>query len=144
MMYVSAILAIGMVCAASVKKGGVLDSVSEIAYIVPKWVFSLWMMLTGMTLMPSLMDALPDHNRFVGFLAVSGLACVAATPYYKEEHKALHYVGGSLCALCSTVVAWILCPWLLALWLVYACVWPKELFWAETLVYLILTITLAI
>lgn len=143
MIVISIIIGLSVVIYA-VWKEGIPDSLSHIAYIVPKWVFSLWMMLTGMTLMPSLMDALPDHQRFVGFLAVSGLACVAATPYYKEEHKTLHYAGGFLCALCSIVVAWMLCPWLLVSWLVYACVWPKELFWAEALVYVILIISLAI
>ena len=143
MIILSIIIGLSVVVYA-VWREGIPDSLSHIAYIVPKWVFSLWMMLTGMTLMPSLMDALPDHKRFVGFLAVLGRAGVAATPYYKEEHKALHYAGGILCALCSTVVAWILHPLLLALWLVYACVWPKELFWAEALVYVILIASITI
>ena len=99
------------------RKGAMLDSVSEVAYILPKWAFTVWMAIVGMLLMPGLMEKLPDNWRFLGFLAVACSFGVASTPWYKTEDGTLHYVGGGLCAVLSLVVVAMLRPWLLLAWL---------------------------
>ena len=119
MTYITAILTIGMVYVASIKNGGVPDSISAIAYIVPKWVFSIWAMLVGMSLMPPLMDALSPNWRWLGFLMVVGLACVASSPYYKTESVKLHYIGAAVCFVFAQAVVSITCPLCLLLWVVY-------------------------
>lgn len=137
------LLAVGVVGLAARKKQGIPDSISEIAYIIPHTAFTVWIVLVGMLLMPLMMDALPDELTFLGFLCAAGLFCVAASPFYKTEESALHYMGGSLCAICATVVVAVNMPLLLLLWTLYAAamVWQKGkcwCFWAEVTVYLLL------
>ena len=119
MTYIAAILTIGMVYAASVKSGGVPDSMSGIAYIMPKWLFSAWVMLVGISLMPPLMDALSPSWRWLGFLMVVGLACVASSPYYKTEGIRLHYIGAVICFVFAQAVVGMVRPLCLLLWVVY-------------------------
>ena len=102
---------------AAFKKGSVPESVSEIAYIIPHWAFSMWIVCVGILVMPAMMEHLTENWQWVGFLSVVGLCCVAASAYYKTESKVLHYVGGCLCALCATIVTAIINPWLLLAWL---------------------------
>ena len=78
---------------ATCKKGAVLDSVSEIAYIIPHWAFSSWTALVGILLMPDIMEHLPENWQWIGFFCIVGLCCVAASSYYKTEAKALRRTG---------------------------------------------------
>lgn len=119
------------------RKGAMLDSVSETAYILPKWAFTAWMALVGMMLMPGLMESLPESCRWLGFLAVVGALCVAASPYYKTESRVLHYGGGAFCAILSTVIVAMLQPWLLLAWVLIPFL-PRERMFvsAEILIYL--------
>ena len=85
--------------------------------------------------------------RFIGFLSVVGLLCVAASSYYRTEAAPLHYVGGILCALCATVVTAIINPLLLLGWLLYLiemliAKWRNWCFWGEVLVFVLLVAAL--
>ena len=97
--YLSFMLFALVMAFAATRKGAMLDSVSEVAYILPKWAFTAWMALVGMLLMPGLMESLPESRQWLGFLAVVGALCVAASPYYKTESRVLHYGGGAFCSL---------------------------------------------
>ncbi len=146
---IAMLLAFTVVVYATAKKRAVPDSISEIAYIIPHWAFSSWIAIIGILLMPSMMDALPDRLQWVGFLSVAGLMCVAASAYYKTESAVLHYSGGCLCATCATVVTAIVCPALLAAWVLYAVAmawqkWCCWLFWAEITVFALLIAAMSV
>lgn len=139
----SLLAALSGIAVAVRRNGGVPESVSAIAYIIPHWAFSSWVTVVGILLMPGMMERLPVSWQWVGFLSVVGLLCVAASSYYRSESKALHYAGGWLCSLCAMAVVIILRPWLMALWAAYLLAmvaWPgdKWLFWAEAAVYALL------
>ena len=144
---IALLVAAMVVTIATIKKKGVPDSVSEIAYIIPHWAFSSWIAVVGVLLMPDMMEHLPDGLQFIGFLSVVGLLCVAASSYYRTEAAPLHYVGGILCALCATVVTAIINPLLLLGWLLYLiemliAKWRNWCFWGEVLVFVLLVAAL--
>lgn len=118
MTYLVAILIVGMLYYTCIQDG-VPESISEISYIVPKWVFSVWAMLVGICLMPPLMDALSPSWQWLGFLMVVGMACVASSPYYKTESVKLHYIGAAVCFVFALLIIGMVKPWALLLWLVY-------------------------
>ena len=144
---IALLVAAMVVTIATIKKKGVPDSVSEIAYIIPHWAFSSWIAVVGVLLMPDMMEHLPDGLQFIGFLSVVGLLCVAASSYYRTVAAPLHYVGGILCALCATVVTAIINPLLLLGWLLYLiemliAKWRNWCFWGEVLVFVLLVAAL--
>lgn len=119
MTFLAALLIISVTGCSCVLSKGVPDSLSSIAYIIPKWLFSTWIMVTGMMLMPALMDVLSPCYQWMGFLMVVGLSCVAASPYYRTEQVRLHYIGAVLCFIFAMLVVWMTRPVLLWLWLAY-------------------------
>ena len=149
MSIISLLVALAMMPYAIVKKDGIPDSVSEIAYIIPHWAFSVWIAIVGMLLMPDMMDNLPDGLQFIGFLSVVGLFCVAASSYYRTEAAPLHYIGGIMCACCATAVTAIVCPEVLFGWLVYGLLmaetkWESWCFCGELMVLALLVLALNI
>lgn len=119
------------------------ESVSAIAYIMPHWAFSVWIALTGLSILPFILESLPSRWQWVGFLCVVGLLIVASSSYYKTEEKTLHWAGGILCAVCALIVVAIARPWLLLLWIPFFLVltkWPNGqwFFWCEVMVYALL------
>ena len=134
---------------ATCKKGGVLDSISEMAYIIPHWAFSSWTALMGILLMPDIMEHLPENRQWIGFLCIVGLCCVAASSYYKTEAKLLHYVGGWICGICATYIVAANCWECLLCWLLYlaamlVCWWKCYTFWAELTAFTQLIIVLIV
>ena len=125
------------------RKGAMLDSVSEVAYILPKWAFTVWMAIVGVLLMPGLMESLSENRQWLGSLAVVGALCVAASPYYKTESRVLHYGGGAFCAILSTVIVAMLQPWLLLAWVLIPFL-PRERMFvsSEILIYLQLILSI--
>ena len=149
MSIISLLVALAMMPYAIVKKDGIPDSVSEIAYIIPHCVFSVWIAIVGMLLMPDIMDSLPEGLQFIGFLSVIGLFCVAASSYYRTEAAPLHYIGAILCACCATVVTAMVRPEVLFGWFVYALLmtetkWESWCFWGEVMVLILLVLALNI
>ena len=141
------LLALAVVYIAIAKNGAIPDSVSEIAYIIPKWAFTLWLAVICILLLPDMVSTLPDSLTFIGFLCVAGLLCVAASPYYKTEEKTLHYAGGWLCAVSATVATALACWPVLLAWLTYPLtLWlfrcRYHTFWAELYVFLSLVIAI--
>ena len=119
------------------RKGAMPDSVSEVAYIIPKWAFTAWVALVGVLLMPALMESLPEGRQWLGFLVVASAFCVAASPYYKTESRVLHYGGGVLCAIVSSVVVAMLDPWWLLAWVSIPLAPRSRMFvCAEIMIYL--------
>ena len=127
MTYIAIILVIGMICWSWIQTKSIPDSISAVSYIIPKWLFSTLSMLVGILLMPSLMELLEVEYQWVGFLMVVGLACVAASPYYKTEQTKLHYAGAILCFIFAQIVIGITKPWLLVIWMLYPLLLLKQL-----------------
>lgn len=137
-------VAIAVLVFATYRKGCVLDSVSEIAYIIPSWAFTAWIAVVGILLAPELFDKLPNDWKWVGFLVIAGLFAVAASPYYKTDSKVLHYGGGVLSMICASAVTAILEPVLLVMWALLAIPNKSWFFCAELLAYVLLTITILV
>ena len=144
----SCVLAFSVVAIAAIKKKAVPESISEIAYIIPHWAFSSWIVMVGILVMPDMMDSLNEDWQWVGFLSIAGLMLVASSAYYKTEAKALHYIGGCLCAVCASVVVALIQPWLLLSWIAYAIIMIKPpgswLFWGEVVIYALLFVALSV
>lgn len=119
------------------KKGGAPISISSIAYIFPKGVFSVVMSLYAFLSMPRTLEALPDGCEFIGFLCFVGIFLVAASPYFRTEWRAVHNIGGFLFGVLSQFIVIALSPYLLLCWIVFAvylvCCSHREnwAFWAE-------------
>ena len=118
-MILAAILLIGMMGLAIYKTRQIPESISEISYIIPKWLFCAGIMLIGMLLMPNIAVIFGVKYAWLGFLIGTGLWCVAVSPYYKTEYSWLHYSGAVLCFLSALGLIVISNPWYLLLWLVY-------------------------
>ena len=144
MVIASFIIAMAVLAYATHKKGGVLESVSEVAYIIPSWAFTVWIAIVGMLLAPELVDKLPEGLKWVGFLVVVGLFAVAASPYYKTESKVLHYGGGILSIICASAVTLILEPAVLVVWALLVIPNKSRFLCAELLAYVLLTITVLV
>ena len=145
--WLAIMLAIVGIGHATCRKGAVLDSVSEMAYIIPKWAFSSWVALMGILLMPDIMEHLQENRQWIGFLCIAGLYCVAASPCYKTDEKLLHFVGGWLCGLCATAIVGMWCWQLFVCWAGYLIAmlffgWKCYTFWAELLVFALLVAVL--
>lgn len=130
------ILAVTVCLIATSWKNDMLDSVSEVAYIIPHWAFTIWIALVGGLLMPDIMEHLPENWQWVGFLCVVGLFCVGASSYYRTQERTLHYVGGFLWGVCATVVVILNCWPLLLGWILYVVLmwlsrWRCYTFWSE-------------
>ncbi len=144
---IATILVFGVIGYAIAKNRDIPDSISGISYIVPHWLFSTWLMLVGILLMPPMMDALYVTEQWAGFLSIVGLACVASSPYYKTEDVKLHYIGAVVCYIFANVTVWLIKPSMLVLWLTYAVLFPlidrkKWLLYCELCCFMILILTL--
>ena len=136
-------LVVAVLAWAMVRKGGLLESVSETAYVIPRWAFSIWIVAVGMLLLPGLIEHLHGGAEWVGFLLALGLLLVGGSSCYKEEMTVLHYIGGIMAVVCASFVTVVDCPWLFWGWFLYlvAMVWKPSvywLFWAEVTVFVLM------
>lgn len=116
---VSLILAVGGLLLMS--RGGVPDSISGMVYNLPerkRWVWSLWLVAVALTLMVPLMSALGDV-AWLGWLTVVCLIGAGVTPVINQETWTMHNVCGVAAGVLSQVCVACLCPWWLAVWLLW-------------------------
>lgn len=128
------------------KKGSLPVSISEIAYILPSWIFTAWMAIVGMAAVYFMLCECSKEIEPLAFLTATGLFMVAASPYYKVEAGGVHNVGGWMAAIFSQIFVAIDCPYLLFGWLAFI---PfikseKRTFFAEVICGLILLLSLVI
>ena len=125
---------------------GVPSSLSATVYALPPAGAWLWTLIIGavsaMT-MPVILDTAPDNYKFLGFLAIVGLAFVALCPLVPNKGDMtykLHCAGAVGCAVASQVLlavtnAWLLLawvPWVVAfVWISSSKRWSTQIFWAE-------------
>lgn len=119
------------------------ESISEIAYIFPKWLFTILIMCLAMLVTPGILSVLSINYQWLGFLVIFGLWCVASSPYYKTEYIKLHYFGAILCFISAICIIILTKPLYLTIWLLYPlCLFKKTRRWwlmiAECLCFLML------
>lgn len=140
-------LTVTIYCIGRVKR--CLDSISEISYILPHWMFTVWIASIALLLSPAIIDHLPDNLKWIGFVSIVGLLTVAASSYYKTENSTMHYAGGWICGIGFMVVVFLNIPHLLFGWSLYLIImlakkWKDWVFWMEIVTFLMLIITLLI
>ena len=128
------------------RKGSLPISISEIAYILPSWIFTLWMAIVGMVCVYFLVGDCSKEMEPLAFFTALGLFMVAASPFYRVEAGGVHNVGGWMAAIFAMIFVAIDCPYLLLGWLAFL---PfikseKRTFVAEVICGLILLISLVI
>ena len=94
-------------------------SISHLAYILPKWAFTLIIATAAMLTVPPTIDIMPDGCQPIAFAMGIGLFMVAASPHYRTEATTLHNIGGWLAAIAATLSVAITQPLLLLLWLAF-------------------------
>ena len=117
------------------------ESISETAYIIPRWLFTILMMVFGLLVMPGIISVVGIGYEWLSILVVFGLWCVAASPYYKTEQVKMHYIGAAICFASALFVIILVNPLLLLIWLLYPlCLLRKTRKWwlmvAECLCFL--------
>lgn len=143
--FISFVIAAVVLIYATYRNGDILESISESAYLIPSWAFSIWIAIIGILMMPGVIDALPEKYRWIGFLSILGLFGVAASPYYRTESKLLHYGGGIICFISSTIITFILQPFLLLFWVIAIPIFYTKnkswLFFCEIICFVMLLIS---
>ena len=95
------------------------ESISAMVYELPRkwqWVWSAWLVAVAFTLMPVLLEKLPDGVEFLGFLTTIGLVGAAVTPLVQTETRKWHYILAIGAGVLSQVCVAVLSPWWLLLW----------------------------
>lgn len=121
LLFVSILTIVVPLVVASVKSGGVPDSISAMVYMLPKggwkWLWTLWLWAVAFTLAPPLIEAMPDGWQFIAALMLATLAFTAAMPLFDQENKKRHYRFAIASGIFSQLCVLILNPWWLLSWL---------------------------
>ena len=147
MMIASIVLAVLFVGTATALKKQIPESVSAMVYAFPfKWLWTIWLWAVTILITPSLLDAMPEDWKFLGFLTVACLMFVGAMPLFDKENNSLHNIFGFSAGILSQVCVALISPWWLTLWFSYvlltAGIWRwtegKGVFFMECICYLTL------
>ena len=128
---ISLLMAVLYVGAAIIIKKELPVSISSMVYILPKggwrWLWTVWIWLTGLLLIVPLMDALPDDWKFLAFLTIGCLMFCGAMPIFIEENHKWHNIFGIAAGVLSQGCVAIINPWYLVLWiLILSALWMKN------------------
>ena len=111
------------------------ESISAMVYELPRkrqWVWSAWLCLVAFTLMPVLLEKLPDGVEFLGFLTTIGLVGAAVTPLIQLETRKWHYIFAIGAGVLGQMCVAVLSPWWLLLWFTMIGVLCVMLEWPES------------
>ena len=140
---VSIIMAVLYVGAAIIIKKEIPVSISSLVYILPeggwRWLWTIWIWITGLLLIVPLMDALPDEWRFLGFFTIASLMFCGAIPLFMEEYNTWHNILGVAAGILSQVCVAVINPWCLTLWiLMLSALWmrSKAVFISEAICFI--------
>lgn len=118
----SILLAVSFVGIAIMSMREIPESISSIVFLFDgccRWIWSMWIFCVTFLIAPSLMDAMPDEWRFIGFLQIACLAFVGSMPLFDTEHRNLHNIFGISAGVLSQVCVLIIRPWWLLAWIVF-------------------------
>lgn len=100
------------------RKGELPDSISAMVYDLPRrrqWTWSAWLCAVAILLFGPLVSA----TEFLGWLTLALLAGAALTPVVNPDTRLWHNVCGIAAGVMSQACVVMICPWWLALWLVF-------------------------
>lgn len=100
------------------RKGELPDSISAMVYDLPRrrqWTWSAWLCLVAVLLFEPLVSA----TEFLGWWTILFLAGAALTPVVRTDTRRWHYASGVMAGVMSQACVVMICPWWLALWLVF-------------------------
>ena len=88
-----------------------LNSISQSYYELGKIdkkyniLFSLWAVLSSLTLLPVLFELVPDPYKIFAFLSGLGLFFVGGAPHFYEEHEGkIHFTSAAICLISSFIL----------------------------------------
>ena len=121
---ISLLMAVLYVGAAIIIKKKLPDSISSMVYILPeggwRWLWTVWIWLTGLLLIAPLMNAMPENWKFIAFLTIGCLMFCGAMPIFIEDNHKWHNILGIAAGILSQVCVAFISPWWLSVWLL----WP--------------------
>ena len=96
-------------------------SLSQMVLGAPEWkiIFAVTLAIYGGTSWFSFIDHMPEEWQWLLWLLEVGLALVAITPVTNKDSIVAHTIAALVAATSITVLAAILNPWVLGLWLLY-------------------------
>ena len=118
-MIFSCIILILLIIYSTYMNNGLPESISDISYIIPKWLFTILIMLMGVLLMPQILLLIGIKYEWLVFMMILGLWCVSSSPYYKTEEIELHYFGAILCFISILTISFLIKPISLVVWVFY-------------------------
>lgn len=138
---VAILMAVLYVGAAIKVRGELPASLSALVYVLPeggwRWLWTVWIWLTGLLIVGPLLEVLPECWEFLGALMVASLMFCGAMPLFVRElnrwHNGLGVAVGVLSQLCVLIVS----PWWLMVWLLMAAVaigliaFPHQCRWTD-------------
>lgn len=129
---IAIVIAFLVVAIAIYKNKDIPESISEISYIIPRPIYSIWMALIAIFIAPYLIEQYP----FLGFVTCISLIGVAVSGLYKTQLTAFHYTCGWIAAIAMQIITFLVCPYILLFWLLYLFVKSKYVFWAEIFTFI--------
>lgn len=147
MIIISIVLAVLFIGTAIALKKQVPESISSLEYVYPHGLWTIWLWCVTILITPSLMDAIQEDWKFLGFLTVVCLMFVGAMPLIPTESNKVHNILGVTAGILSQLCVLIINPQWLWLWAVWAVVfviktldkslseWKWSVFLAETVCF---------
>jgi len=157
MIIASIVLAVLFVGTATALKKQIPESVSAMVYAFPfKWLWTIWLWAVTILITPSLLDAMPEDWKFLGFLTIGCLMFVGAMPLIPTESNKAHNILGVTAGILSQLCVLLINPQWLWLWAVWAVVfviktldksldeWRWSVFLSECVCYITLVCILIV
>ena len=124
-------------------------SLSETAYMlggIKRYWFTLYCVIIGLTLLPSLFEVIPEDYEVIPFLICLGLLLVGVSPTYKQGlERPVHYIS-SYISFAGFILYTVLCMnwiWLLGYGIILGslCIWKRKCYvWFAEILALIVII----
>lgn len=88
------------------------ESLSATYYLWPNWVFPLFMVVTGVTLLPYWLEATKDSNwQFLSFIACISCIFVGCAPNYKKDDLKIHMIAAYIAAFAALLSISLVLNW---------------------------------
>ena len=120
-MILSVILVVLFISATIHHTRSIPDSVSAMVYALPKgwqYLWTVWLWVVSMLLLPPLMEKLGSYWQFLGFLWCASMVFCGAIPLVKGEQNTAHNVFGIAAGIVSQACVLVLCPWWYICWFI--------------------------
>lgn len=104
----------------TLKKGAMLESLSESAYVAQcPLAFTFATVTSSLLITPQMIVKAESALGLLGMLFLAGMLLAAASPHYRDLSKTLHYVGAYVAAGASQLLVMLVCWPIMLVWLLY-------------------------